>query len=147
MTMKLEALKNTSRPYKRRLTVGRGPGSRRGKTSRRGQKGMGARSGYQTRQGYEGGGVPLFKRLPTRGFSNARFSRKFDVVNLNQIDKIYKNGETVSLETLKEKGYIKGFSHGIKVLGNGELTKKVTFQVEAVSESAKVKLKKVGISI
>jgi len=147
MIMKLESLKNVSRPYKRRIIVGRGPGSRRGKTSRRGQKGMGSRSGYQTRQGYEGGGVPLFKRLPTRGFSNARFARKYDVINLDQIEKIYKNGETVNLETLKEKGYIKGCSYGIKVLGNGNLTKKVSFQVEAMSETAKDKLKKAGISI
>lgn len=147
MIMKLESLTNVSRPYKRRIVVGRGPGSRHGKTSRRGQKGMGARSGYQTRQGWEGGGVPLFKRLPTRGFSNARFARKFDPVNLDQIEKMYKNGETVSLESLKEKGFIKGFSHGIKVLGNGTLTKKVSFKVEAVSEAAKEKLKKVGITI
>lgn len=147
MTFKLESLQNVSRPYKRRIVVGRGPGSRRGKTSSRGQKGMGARSGYQTRQGYEGGGAPLFKRLPTRGFSNARFARKWDVVNLGQIDKMYQDGETVSLETLKQKGYIKGSSNGVKVLGEGTLTKKVTFQVEAVSESAKNKLKKAGISI
>jgi len=147
MIMKLESLQNVSRPYKRRIVVGRGPGSRRGKTCRRGQKGMGARSGYQTRQGWEGGGVPLFKRLPTRGFSNARFSCKLDVINLSQIDKLYKNGETVSLETLKEKGFLKGCSHGIKVLGDGTLTKKVTFQVEALSQSAKEKLQKAGISI
>jgi large subunit ribosomal protein L15 len=145
--MRLDSLKNSSRPYKRRILVGRGPGSRRGKTSSRGQKGMGARSGYQTREGYEGGGVPLFKRLPTRGFSNARFRRKFDVINLDQIEKMYRDGETVSLETLKQKGYIKGRSHGIKVLGKGSLLKKVTFQVEAMSKSVQEKLKKAGISI
>ena len=147
MTLKLESLKNTSRPYKRRIIVGRGPGSGKGKTSRRGQKGMKARSGYQTRAGYEGGGVPLFKRLPTRGFSNARFARKLDVINLDQIDKLYSEGETVSLETLREKKFIKGSCHGVKVLGNGALTKKVAFQVEAVSESAKEKLKQAGIAI
>lgn len=147
MSYKLENLKNTTRPYKRRITVGRGPGSRRGKTSARGQKGMGARSGYQTRQGYEGGGVPLFKRLPTRGFTRGRFLRRLDVINLEQIEKLYQNGETVSLESLREKKYIKGISHGVKVLGVGTLTKKVSFQVEAVSESAKEKLKKAGISI
>jgi large subunit ribosomal protein L15 len=145
MSMKLESLRNVSRPYKRRMIVGRGPGSRRGKTCRRGQKGMGARSGYQTRQGWEGGGVPLFKRLPTRGFSNARFSVKLDVINLSQIDKMYKEGETVSLETLKKKGYLKGCSNGIKVLGHGLITKKVKFQVEALSQSAKEKLEKAGM--
>jgi large subunit ribosomal protein L15 len=136
MTLKLNSLQNISRPYKRRIIVGRGPGSKRGKTCRRGQKGMGARSGYQTRQGWEGGGVPLFKRLPTRGFSNARFSCKLDVINLSQIDKLY-----------KEKRFLKGCSHGIKVLGEGTLTKKVSFQVEALSQSAKEKLEKAGISI
>lgn len=145
--MELNSLKNTTRPFKRRIVVGRGPGSKRGKTSRRGQKGDKSRSGYKTRLGYEGGGVPLFKRLPTRGFNNKRFACKFDVINLEQIEKMYEDGQTVSLETLKEKGYIKGKSNGIKVLGQGTLTKKVTFQVEAVSESAREKLEQAGISI
>jgi large subunit ribosomal protein L15 len=147
MMLTLESLQNSSRPYKRRMVVGRGPGSRRGKTSRRGQKGMKSRSGYQTRQGYEGGGVPLFKRLPTRGFTRGRFLRRLDVINLDQIEKLFKEGEIVSLESLREKNYIKGTSYGIKILGNGTLTKKVSFQVEAVSETAKEKLKQVGISI
>lgn len=147
MTLKLENLKNTSRPHKRRIIVGRGPGSRRGKTSTRGQKGAGSRCGYKTRQGHEGGGVPLFKRLPTRGFTRGRFLRRLDVINLDLIDKLFADGETVSLESLREKGYIKGCSHGVKILGNGTLTKKVNFQVEAVSESAKEKLNKAGISI
>ncbi len=147
MTHKLESLTNHTRPYKKRITLGRGTGSRRGKTCGRGQKGMGARSGYQTRQGWEGGGVPLFKRLPTRGFTRGRFARKLDVINLDQIEKIFQNGETVSLESLREKKYIKGLSHGVKVLGNGTLTKKVKFQVESLSESAKEKLKKAGISV
>lgn len=145
--MKLESLTNVSRPYKRRIIVGRGPGSKKGKTCRRGQKGAGARSGATKRLGYEGGGVPLFKRLPTRGFSNARFARKFDVVNLDQIEQMYQDGEVVSLDSLKDRGFLKGVSNGIKVLGTGSLTKKVTFQVEAFSESAKTKLQKLGISI
>ncbi|MCC5832098.1 MAG: 50S ribosomal protein L15 [Chlamydiales bacterium] len=146
MTVKLESLKNLTRPYKRRKIVGRGPGSKRGKTCGRGEKGMGARSGYQTRQGYIGGGVPLHKRVPTRGFSNARFARKFDVVNLGQIEAMYNDGETVSLETLKEKGFIKGQSNGIKVLADGKLSKRVSFQVEAFSTGAKQKLKEAGVS-
>jgi large subunit ribosomal protein L15 len=147
MNLTLDTLQNSCRPYKRRKLLGRGPGSRRGKTSARGQKGMGARSGYQTRAGYEGGGVPLFKRLPTRGFSNAPFARKWDVINLDQIDKLYQDGETVSLETLREKKYIKGASQGVKVLANGTLSKKVSFQVEAISDSAKEKLKQAGITV
>lgn len=147
MTLNLNNLKNTTRPFKRHVVVGRGPGSRRGKTACRGQKGMKARAGYKTRQGHEGGGVPLFKRLPTRGFTRGRFLRRLDVINLDQIEKLYQEGEVVSLETLREKKYIKGDSHGVKVLGNGTLTKKVSFQVEALSECAKDKLKQVGIQI
>lgn len=147
MSIGLESLKDVSRPRKRKKIVGRGVGSKRGKTSCRGQKGMGARSGYKTRQGYIGGGVPLHKRMPTRGFSNVAFQRKLDVINLAEIEKLYKDGETVSLETLKSKKYIKGHSHGIKVLGDGSLTKKVTFKVKNFSEGAKRKLKEAGMKI
>lgn len=146
MTVKLESLCNASRPHKRRKLLGRGPGSKHGKTSCRGQKGMGARSGYKTRQGYVGGGVPLHKRVPTRGFSNARFACKLDVINLGQIETMYQPGETVSLESLREKGFIKGQSNGIKVLADGTLSKKVSFQVEAFSKGAQDKLKEAGIS-
>ncbi len=146
MTIQLESLSNTSRPKKRRKLLGRGPGSKRGKTSGRGEKGMGARSGYKTRLGYVGGGVPLHKRVPTRGFSNARFACKLDVINLAQIETLYNDGETVSLETLREKGFIKGQSNGIKVLANGTLSKKVSFKVEGFSDGAKEKLKEAGIA-
>lgn len=147
MTLTMETLQNVSRPKKKRKLLGRGPGSKKGKTSGRGVKGMGARSGYKARHGYEGGGVPLHRKVPTRGFSNAQFRVELDVINLAQIEAIFKDGETVSLETLQNKGYLKGPSHGIKVLGNGKLTKKVIFQVEGISESAKQKLNEAGISI
>lgn len=141
----LHSLADTSRPSKRRKVVGRGPGSNRGKTSCRGQKGDGSRSGYKRRYGYQGGGVPLHRRVPTRGFSNVQFACRLDTINLGLIDKLYTEGETVSLETLRQKRYIKGDSYGIKVLGEGTLTKKLTFQVEAISENAKAKLKEAGI--
>ncbi len=147
MTTKLESLQNTSRPYHRRKTLGRGAGSRSGKTSGRGHKGAGSRSGYKSRQGYIGGGVPMHRRMPTRGFSNARFACRLDAINLDQIEAYYKDGETVNLETLREKGLIKTNSHGVKILGNGELKKKVKLQVEGVSQGAKEKLKLAGISI
>lgn len=146
MTTKLEALSNSSRPAKRRKLLGRGPGSKHGKTCCRGQKGDGARSGWKARYGYVGGGVPLHKSTPTRGFSNVRFARKLDVINFAQIEEIYKDGEVVSLETLREKGYIKGHSNGIKVLSNGTVSKKITFRVEAFSKGAQEKLKEAGIS-
>lgn len=145
MTLNLQSLSNVTRGRKRRKTVGRGPGSKHGKTSCRGQKGDGARSGCKMRYTYSGGGVPLHKAVPTRGFSNVRFARKLDVINLDEIERMYREGETVSLETLFEKGYIKGASHGIKVLGKGTLTKKVSFQVEALSEGAREKLKNLGL--
>ncbi len=146
MMITLSTLSNSSRPTKRRKLLGRGPGSKHGKTSGRGEKGAGSRSGYKTRQGYIGGGVPLHKRTPTRGFSNVRFARKLDVINLGQIDVMYADGETVSLETLREKGFIKGQSYGIKILADGTLSKKVSFQVEAFSSGAQDKLKEAGIS-
>lgn len=145
--IQLDQLKNSTRPYKRRKLLGRGPGSGSGKTSGRGVKGAGSRSGYKIRAGKEGGGVPLFRRVPTRGFSNARFAKKLDCVNLDKIDLLYKEGEVVSLESLKEKGFIRGKSHGIKVLGKGTLTKKLIFQVDAISASAQEKMRSVGIQI
>lgn len=141
----LGSLYNATRPYKKRKLLGRGVGSKCGKTAARGQKGMGARSGYQTRQGYIGGGVPLHKRLPTRGFSNVRFATRLDVINLEQIEALYADGECVDLTSLREKNFIKGASYGIKVLGKGTLTKKVTFDVEAFSESAREKLQSAGM--
>lgn len=146
MSIKLESLKNSSSKRKRRKIVGRGPGSGHGKTSCRGHKGSGSRSGYKIRAGTEGGGVPLHRRVPTRGFSNAKFTKRFDVINLELIEKIYSKGETVSLETLRQKGYIRGFSHGIKVLGKGELSVQVSFDVASISSGAKEKLEKAKIS-
>lgn len=143
----LEGLKNTHRPTKTRMRVGRGPGSGKGKTSGRGEKGMGSRSGAKRRLGYEGGQFRTFMKLPIRGFSNVRFQKKLDSINLEQIDDLYKDGETVSLETLRQRGFISGKSHGIKVLGKGELTKKVTLEVDAVSESAREKLQKAGVTL
>lgn len=146
MTLKLETLTNSSRPAKKRKLLGRGVGSKRGKTCGRGHKGMGARSGCKSRLGYIGGGVPLHKRVPTRGFSNARFARRLDVINLGQIEQVFQDGETVSIESLREKGFIKGQSNGIKVLSDGTLSKKVTFNVEAFSKGAVEKLKAAGIT-
>lgn len=143
--IQLESLKNATNPRKRKKLLGRGPGSRRGKTCARGHKGAGSRSGWKSRMGREGGGVPLYRRTPTRGFSNARFAKKLDVINLEQIETLFHEGETVSLETLREKRYIQGHSHGIKILGHGSLRKKVTVKVDAISSSAREKMEKLGI--
>lgn len=136
----LHNMKNTSRPYKQRKRVGRGLGSKLGKTCGRGEKGAGARAGYKRRLGKEGGNMPLFMKLPIRGFNNARFRREYHVVNLKQLEQIFKDGDTVSLETLRERGFISGPSHGVKLLGNGELNKKLTVRVHAMSDSAREKL-------
>lgn len=143
--LQLHNLKNFSRPKKRRKLLGRGPASGHGKTCCRGAKGAGARSGYKTRPGKIGGGVPLHRQMPTRGFSNVAFKRALNTINLNTIEALYQDGETVSLESLREKGFLKGSSYGIKVLGKGTLSKKVSFKVEAFSAGAKEKLKNAGM--
>lgn len=142
----LAELKDSHRPNKKVKRVGRGPGSGLGKTCGRGQKGQGARSGYKRRHGNEGGQVPLYRKLPTRGFSNARFRKRLDAINLGQIEEMYNDGETVNIETLRQHGYINGNSHGLKVLGNGELTKKVTIEADAFSTGAKAKLDQAKIN-
>lgn len=136
----LQNLKNTTRPAKQRKRVGRGIGSKLGKTCGRGEKGSGARAGYKRRYGKEGGQMPFFMKVPIRGFNNKRFRRAFDVVNLEQLNAMFDDGEIVSLETLRARGFISGHSYGVKVLGSGELTKKLKMQVQALSEGAREKL-------
>jgi large subunit ribosomal protein L15 len=141
----LDKLKNTTRPRKARKRVGRGLGSKTGKTSGRGEKGAGARSGYKRRLGKEGGNMPLFMKLPIRGFNNARFRREYHVVNLEQLNEMFDEGETVSIATLRERGFISGQTYGIKLLGTGELTKKLTIRVQAMSDGAREKLTRAKI--
>lgn len=141
-TFNLSTLKNTDRPYKRRKRVGRGPGSGLGKTCGRGEKGAGSRSGYKRRTGYEGGQFRTFMKIPIRGFNNARFRKAYDVVNLGQIDAAFSDGDVVNLQSLVDKGFLSGLSYGIKILAKGELNKKVTLEVAAISDAALEKLKK-----
>lgn len=136
----LDKLKNTTRPSQPRKRVGRGLGSKLGKTCGRGEKGAGARAGYKRRLGKEGGNMPLYMKLPIRGFSNARFRREYHVINLEQLNTLFEEGDTVNMDTLRERGFINGPSYGVKLLGSGELTKKVTIRVQALSESAREKL-------
>jgi large subunit ribosomal protein L15 len=143
----LNQLKNTNRPHKARKRVGRGIGSGTGKTCGRGEKGQGSRSGATQRLGYEGGQFRTFMKLPIRGFSNVRFQKRLDCINVSDIEKLYNDGDTVNLETLRERGYIDGKSYGIKILGNGDLTKKVTIEAVQASESAKEKIQKAGATL
>jgi|688.fasta_scaffold07199_10 large subunit ribosomal protein L15 len=144
----LTTLKNTSLKRKAVKRVGRGPGSGKGKTCGRGEKGAGARAGYKTRQGYEGGQFRTFMKLPIRGFSNAPFRKpRYDAINLEQINFLYEDGEIVNAQTLAEKGFISGRCAGIKILGNGELTKKVSIEANTLSKTAREKLHQAKIDV
>ena len=121
---------------KKKRIVGRGQGSGRGTTAGRGNKGQQSRSGGKTYLGFEGGQMPLYRRLARRGFSNHPFKKIFQVVNLKEIEKRFEDGETVEPATLLAKGLAKG-AVPVKILGDGELTKKLSFKVAALSSSAK----------
>ena len=129
---------------KKKRIVGRGSSSGRGTTAGRGNKGQQSRSGGKVYIGFEGGQMPLFRRIAQRGFSNYPFKKEFDIVNLCDIEAKYADGETVNKETLVAKGLVKNSAVLVKVLGNGDLTKKVTVAVDKVSASAKEKIEKVG---
>jgi large subunit ribosomal protein L15 len=128
---------------KRKRIIGRGQGSGRGTTAGKGNKGQKARSGGKTYVGFEGGQMPLYRRLAQRGFSNYPFKKVFQVINLEEIEKRYENGEAVTTATLRGKGLVKK-SSPVKILGDGKLTKRLNFRVDAVSASAKVKIEKAG---
>jgi large subunit ribosomal protein L15 len=143
----LSSLKNTSRPVKKVQRIGRGIGSKRGATSGRGGKGDSHRQGYRKRYGYEGGQVPLYRKLPIRGFSRGRFVKISQEVGLDLIDQYYKDGETVNMATLREKGLIpRRLPGGIKILANGELKKKVIIEAHRFSASALKQLQDNSIS-
>ena len=141
--MKLESLP-ASKEAKSRKRVGRGPGSGMGKTSTRGEKGQLARSGGSVPAWFQGGQSPLYRRLPKRGFNNAKFTVRFATINLSDLDKNFKDGETVSPEVLKERGIIKKQLSGIKVLATGELTKKLTIKAQRFSSKAVTKIEAAG---
>jgi len=142
----LHTLKNTHRKKAKIQRVGRGPGSKRGKTSCRGVKGDKARSGYKRRHGQEGGQLPLYRKLPTRGFTNGRFRKEKVAINLGMIEALYQEGETVNAQTLREKGLSpREIPGGIRILGQGELKKKVTIEAHHFSKSAREKLEKGSI--
>lgn len=143
--MELHSLTNSSRPYKRRKRVGRGMGSGLGKTCGRGQKGAGSRAGYKTRARYEGGQLPQYRKLPTRGFNNARFQKKLDAINLGELDSVFSDGDVVTLQTLRDAGLISGTSYGFKVLSEGEITKKIRIEANAMSKKAEEKLQQAQI--
>ena len=141
--MKLENLPKT-KEVKATKRVGRGPGSGMGKTSTRGQKGQLARSGSGISPWFQGGQTPLYRRIPKRGFNNARFETKFATINLDALNKYFNDGEVVTPEVLKERGIIKKQLSGIKVLGNGTLEKKLTVKANRFSSKAVTKIEDAG---
>ena len=123
--------------------VGRGTGSGNGKTAGKGHKGQNARSGGGVRPGFEGGQLPLFRRLPKRGFTNAKFKTVYAVINLSDLEK-FENGAVVTPELLHEMGIIKKGLDGVKVLGNGKLEKKLTVKANQFSDTAVAAIEALG---
>lgn len=141
--MKLHELSPAEGSKKAVKRIGRGAGSGQGKTAGKGHKGAKARSGYSRQAGFEGGQMPLQRRLPKRGFNNI-FRTEYAVVNLAALEDRFEAGATVDAESLKACGLIKKELDGIKVLGNGDITKALTVKVSAISETAKAKIEAAG---
>ena len=141
--MKLNELKMNPGSTQKRKIVGRGPGSGLGKTSGRGEKGQKARSGGGKKPGFEGGQTPLYKRLPRRGFNNKMFTTRYSVVNVSDLNR-FEDNTTVTPEMLKEAGLVKKELSGIKILGSGELTKKLTVKANLFTNTAINKIESNG---
>jgi large subunit ribosomal protein L15 len=129
---------------KRKRIVGRGQGSGLGTTAGKGNKGQQSRSGGKTYPGFEGGQMPLYRRIPHRGFTNTSFKKDWQVVNLRDIDQKFEKGETVDGPTLVARGLVKKAEGLIKVLAMGDITKSLTVSVDKVSAQAKDKIEKAG---
>ena len=140
--MKLHELSPAEGSTRPNFRKGRGAGSGNGKTGGRGHKGQNARSGGGVRPGFEGGQLPIYRKLPKRGFHN-HFAKHYAIVNLSTLNE-FETGEVVDMNALLQAGYIRKELDGLKILGGGELTKKLTVQVNAFSESAKEKIEALG---
>ena len=144
--MKLHELEKNIGAKQRRKIVGRGPGSGLGKTSGKGHKGQNARSGGGVNPVFEGGQLPLYRRLPKRGFSNDRFKVRYATINIGDLN-MFEEGTLVTPALLKEVGLVKKELDGVKVLGDGELTKKLTIQANKFSSNAIEKIEEAGSKI
>ena len=142
--MKLNELRPAEGSTRESFRDGRGPGSGNGKTAGKGHKGQNARSGGGVRPGFEGGQLPLYRKLPKRGFNNAKFAKTYAVVNVEALN-VFENGAVVDLEALMAKKIVrKAGNDGLKVLGNGELTRSLTVKATVFSASAKEKIEAAG---
>ena len=144
--MKLHELEKNIGATHRAKRKGIGRGSGNGKTSGRGQKGQNSRSGGGVRANFEGGQIPLYRRLPKRGFSNAEFKTTYSVINVSDLN-VFEDGTVVTPALLKETGLLKNQLDGVKVLGNGTLEKKLTIQANKFSKEAMEKINKAGSKI
>ncbi len=145
--MRLHDLKPNPGAKHRRKRLGIGESSGKGKTSGKGHKGQKARSGGSIRPGFEGGQMPIFRRLPKRGFNNAQFKTVYGVVNLDSLEKSFSAGDIVNEETLRKVGLVNGNFDGVKILGRGELSKALNITVDEISASAREKIEKAGGTI
>ena len=141
--MKLHELKPMEGSVQKSFRKGRGAGSGNGKTAGKGHKGQNARSGGGVRPGFEGGQLPLYRKLPKRGFKNYLFGKQYVIVNVQSLNK-FDDGEVVDSAALLAKGVINNVNDGVKVLGEGEITKKLTVKAAVFSASAKEKIEAVG---
>lgn len=137
-------LKPANGANRERKRLGRGTGSGLGTTAGKGHKGQKARKSGGVRPGFEGGQMPMTRRIPKRGFSNARFAVEYEVVNVGDINECFNAGEEVNVQTLKARALVHGNKDGVKILGDGELTKKLSFTVDKISASAAEKVKAAG---
>ncbi|MCL4103582.1 UNVERIFIED_CONTAM: hypothetical protein GTU68_059661 [Idotea baltica] len=145
--MRLNTLKPNPGAKHRKKRVGCGESSGLGKTCGKGHKGQKSRSGASIRPSFEGGQMPLNRRLPKRGFNNAQFKTTYAVINVATLEERFEDGDEVTEASLRELGLVKGVWDAIKVLGSGELSKKLTVAVDKVSASAKEKIEKAGGSV
>lgn len=143
--MQLHDLAPAPGSRKKRKRIGRGPGSGTGKTSGKGHKGLKARSGGSVRPGFEGGQMPIYRRLPKRGFTNI-FKKQYAVLNIEDLE-IFDDGATIDMDALRQVGLVKGKVDGAKLLGNGDTQKKFVLKAILVSKTAKEKIESAGGSI
>ena len=141
--MKLHELSPAPGSVKDAWRKGRGHGSGNGKTAGKGHKGQNARSGGGVRIGFEGGQIPTYRRLPKRGFNNEKFATNYAIINVGDLNS-FNDGDVITIDTLVENGTIKNVLSGLKVLGSGELTKKITVKAKIFSAAAKEKIEAAG---
>lgn len=142
--MELADITSKAGAHEKRKRVGRGRGSGHGKTSGRGHKGSGQRAGGSIRRLTEGGQMPLFRRIPKRGFSNAPFRTDYDIVNVCDLDELFSNGDEVTKQTLVKVGLLRNDRVLVKILGDGDLAKKLTVLADRFSKSAREKIAAAG---